>query len=174
MRERILIAGSGGQGVLLIGRILASVAMKHVPHVTFFPSYGVEVRGGTSNCQVVLASDEISSPVCETFDTMIIMNQASQDRFMQDVPDDTTLCILNTSLCEPPDHQRVMGIPATDWANELGDTRAANLIMLGAYIGRRNMLERADVETGIRSAFNGKSTQLAALNLRAFEKGFFL
>ena len=63
MLERLLIAGSGGQGIVLIGRMLASVAVKNIPHVTFFPAYGAEVRGGTSNCQVVLSTKEIASPV---------------------------------------------------------------------------------------------------------------
>ena len=77
MLERLLIAGSGGQGVLTIGKILARVAVDQVPHLTFFPDYGAEVRGGTSHCEVILSSDEIASPLAETVDSCIIMNEPS-------------------------------------------------------------------------------------------------
>ena len=94
MLERIFIAGSGGQGVLTTGKLLASVAVDHVDHLTFFPSYGAEVRGGTSNCQVVFSSNEIASPVSEEFDTLIIMNQESANVFLdRQTPD--ALVLLN-------------------------------------------------------------------------------
>ena len=96
MLERVLIAGSGGQGVVLIGRIVATVALPRVPHITFFPSYGAEVRGGTSHCQVVLSSDEISSPLSERFDSLILMNQASCDHICTS----RSSCVLNR-LREP-------------------------------------------------------------------------
>ena len=170
MLERILIAGSGGQGIILAGRLLASVAIKTVPHVTFIPAYGAEVRGGTSNCQVVLSSDEIASPVSEEFDSMLILNQASLDRFMPSIAKDGLLMI-NSSLCKVPESPPAIAIKATEVADELGDTRAANMIMLGAYIAKRELAAPKDVEDCIKDLFAGKSKALIDLNIKGFGVG---
>jgi 2-oxoglutarate ferredoxin oxidoreductase subunit gamma len=170
--ERILIAGSGGQGVILIGRLLANCALGAVPHLTFFPAYGAEVRGGTSNCQVVLSSEEISSPVSESFDSMIVLNRASAERFR---PRMTGACLvlLNRSLCDPPDVPSPMAaIPATEMAAELGNPRVANVVMLGAYGARKPLLPRGKLEDGIRAALASKGADLVELNLRAFDAGW--
>ena len=171
MVERILIAGSGGQGIILIGKLLASVAVNRVAHVTFFPAYGAEVRGGTSNCQVILSTKEISSPVSERFGSVIIMNQASADRFLPRMADNC-LAVLNSSMCKAPTSvaSPVM-IKATELANEFGDTRAANFIMLGAFLARKQVVPTADIEQEIVQAFTDKSRKLIDLNMKAFRAG---
>lgn len=170
MLERILIAGSGGQGIRLTGKLLATAALNKVAHVTFFPSYGAEVRGGTSNCQIVLASDEIASPVSDAFDTMILMNQESRERFVaQAAPG--CLVLLNTSMCEAAEPGSAIEVPATDIANELGDVRVANFVMLGACIGAKPILPPDEIEAGIAAAFRRKGDALVALNLQAFQTG---
>ncbi|MBA4388448.1 MAG: 2-oxoacid:ferredoxin oxidoreductase subunit gamma [Verrucomicrobia bacterium] len=170
MLERLLIAGSGGQGVLVIGKLLAAIAANKVPHVTFFPSYGVEVRGGTSNCQVILSDEEIASPVAEYVDSMIIMNQASADRFLsRGVPD--CIKLVNTSLSSVDKAYKAVGIRATDLANDLGNTCVANFIMLGAYQVRRPIMSSTDIEKGIEEIFTGRKSALVDLNIKAFRAG---
>lgn len=170
MLERLVIAGSGGQGVILAGRLLASAAVSTVPHVTFFPAYGAEVRGGTSNCQIVLSSDEIASPVPERFDSMILMNQASFDNFFARL-EPNGIAVVNTSLCCVPDDSRIVSVEATGQAEKIGDLRAANFIMLGAYVGSRRGIPDSDVEGTIAKAFSSKGPRLAELNVEAFRNG---
>jgi 2-oxoglutarate ferredoxin oxidoreductase subunit gamma len=170
MLERLLIAGSGGQGIVFIGRLLATAAVQEVPHVTFFPSYGAEVRGGASKCQVVLSSREIASPVTEEMDSILVMNQESADRYLTDGRGDC-LVVLNRSLCRASAVPDAVAVPATEWADEIGDTRAANLIMLGAYLARKPVVKVATLETCMAAALGGKNGSLLELNLRAFRKG---
>ncbi|MFO7871599.1 MAG: 2-oxoacid:acceptor oxidoreductase family protein [Kiritimatiellia bacterium] len=170
MLERVLMAGSGGQGIITIGKLFASTCLDTVPHITFFPAYGAEVRGGTSNCQVILSSEEIPSPVSEVYDSMLIMNQASLDRFFGRASD-SSLLIVNTSMCRPPDHPNVAGVDATQAAHSLGNAKAANFIMLGKYIGSRHILKPDLLDDGIRKLFAGKGRDLVELNIKAFHKG---
>ena len=170
MLERILIAGEGGQGVILIGRLLASVAVKTIEHVTFFPSYGAEVRGGTSYCHVIMSSTEIASPLAGRFDSMIIMNQESANKFLPH-RGKNCLVVVNSSLCAMPKGTSVLGISATELANELGNTCTANFIMLGAYLARKPVVLRADVEKSTRSMLSGKNQALVDLNIQAFRVG---
>ncbi len=170
MLERLLIAGSGGQGIVMVGRLLASVAVKTVQYVTFFPAYGAEVRGGTSNCQVILSSGEIADPVPEELDSMIIMNQASADKFGHHVRKGCLLFI-NSSLCKVPASIPAVSVNATGMANKLGNICVANFIMLGAYLARRPYVAPADVEEGIEQALAGKDRALVDLNIQAFRSG---
>jgi len=171
MLERILITGSGGQGVILIGRILASSGVQYVPHITFFPSYGAEVRGGTSACQVILSSDEIASPLSEKFDTIVVMNQASCEHFHKQMTKDC-LVLLNTSMCKiPAVASEILPVDATFMADRLGDTRVANFIMLGAYFAARPLLSPPQIEQGIRQMLAEKDAALIELNIRAFRAG---
>ena len=173
MLERVLIAGSGGQGVVLIGRIVATVALPRVPHITFFPSYGAEVRGGTSHCQVVLSSDEISSPLSERFDSLILMNQASCDQFLPRI-EEQGIALINTSLCRAPAKAQVVAVPATAEADRLGNVRAANFIMLGAYIARRKTADPDEVADAVAKALGKKNRELVELNVKAFRTGLTL
>lgn len=170
MHERLLIAGSGGQGIILIGRLLATVAVKDVPHVTFFPSYGAEVRGGVSSCQVVLSSREIASPVSETFDSLLILNQQSADRFLPLRAGDG-LAIINGSLCRVAARPEDVVVRATALANEIGDPRAANFVMLGAYLAQKPVVSAAEMEAGIAGVFGNMERAVADVNLKAFRLG---
>jgi len=171
MLERIVIAGSGGQGIILIGRILASSAIRHFPHITFFPSYGAEVRGGTSSCQVVLSSEEIASPLSEKFDTIIVMNQSSSEHFQKQMTRDC-IVLINTSICKiPAAPSEVLPVDATCMADRLGDTRVANFIMLGAYLAAKPVMPPLQVEKEIREMLEGKDASLIELNIKAFRTG---
>ena len=168
------MAGSGGQGLSLLGKVLANAALRSVPHITFFPSYGAEMRGGTSNCQVILSPVEIPSPVAERFDTMILMNQESLERFWP-ARDQRGLALVNSTLCRIPRKAAgTVAVPATREADTLGDTRVANLIMLGALIARQPVVPPADITDSIRGLLAGKSPRLIEINLNAFQAGLGL
>ena len=172
MLERVLIAGTGGQGVVLAGKILATAAVDVAPHVTFFPDYGAEVRGGTSKCEIILSSDEIASPVSHEFESMLFLNQASVDKFLpQAVSCD--LVILNSSLCSvPPDiGESAVAVPATELAGGLGDARSANLVMLGAYLARKPLVPPGRVMDELRSMLAGKGEALLQLTVKALDLG---
>lgn len=169
--ERILIAGSGGQGIVVLGRLLANAALARVPHITFFPNYGIEVRGGMSNCQVILATREIASPVSDEFEAMLIMDEASAENYLPSLAPGG-IAIVNSSLC--PKVKPGPGIhilPATDKADRLGDVRVANVIMLGALITQRSFITPAEVIAGITQTLGSKNPSMLRLNIKAFNIG---
>lgn len=170
MHEQILIAGSGGQGIISLGKLLALLAVDTVPHVTFFPSYGAEVRGGTANCQVILSGNEIASPIAETFDSMMIMNQLSADRFLPQLKPHG-VAVVNESLCLVPADKRLAAIRATEIANRLGNARAANFVMLGAWFRRKPLIEPGAVEQALPTFFPDAKPALLDINLKAFRAG---
>lgn len=170
MLERILIAGSGGQGIVLLGKLLARLAMDTVPHVTFFPSYGAEVRGGTSNGQVILSSDEIASPLAEEFDSLLIMNEQSRVRFFPGLTP-AGLAVINQSLCQAPSDKRLVLVRATEIADQLGNARAANFVMLGTWLAHKPLIAVPAVESLIAESFAGAKPAIRETNLKALQAG---
>lgn len=170
MTNRVLIAGSGGQGIMLIGKILARAALDSRQYITFFPAYGAEVRGGTSNCQVVLSSEEISSPLAEEFDNVMIMNQPSLERFMPRFSKNC-LGVVNSSLCHDCSCSGLKPVDATVIANKLGDKRAANFVMLGALLAEVALVPPGTVENEITRNFQSARPAIAELNILAFRRG---
>ena len=170
MHERIIIAGSGGQGVISLGKLLARLAAETIQHVTFFPAYGAEVRGGTSNCQVILSTNEIAAPIAEIFDSIIIMNQQSAEYFMPAL-DKHGLAIVNQSLCKVHADSRHVLIPATEIADRLGSAKAANFVMLGAWLARKPLIPAGAIENAMASHFPDAPPALIDINIRAFRAG---
>jgi len=170
MLERLLIAGSGGQGIVLVGKLIATIAVRDTPHVTFFPAYGAEVRGGTSHCQVILSSEEIASPISEQFDSMIMMNQPSFERFLPEMTKNC-LIIINSSMCEVPASPPTLAVNATELAEQLGDTRIANFVMLGVYLAAKRIASPTETEECIQRILAGKNRTLIDLNIKAFRAG---
>lgn len=170
MTERILISGAGGQGIVTIGKLLARAAMQTYPFLTFFPSYGAEVRGGASSCQVILSDSEISSPVAEEFDILIAMNQAAADRFAP-LLGGKGLGIVNATLCKAGRGRNVHPVHATKIADQLGNVKAANLVALGAMLARKPVVSPATMEKHIKQSFSSLPKAIANINLRAFYWG---
>lgn len=171
MTERIIMAGSGGQGIMTIGKMLGQVAMEGGRQVTFIPAYGPEVRGGTAHCEVVLSDEPIPSPLVEQADTLIILNQPSYDKFRPRLKPDGVL-ILNSSTAQPePGDKRALLIPATAAANELGNVRAANLVALGAYAQLRGGVPIEGVMAVLAKEFGPARASLLEVNRKAFLKG---
>lgn len=167
--ERILVAGAGGQGIVFLGKLLANAAIERIPHITFFPSYGAEVRGGDSHCQVTLSDREISSPVANAFDVMIVMNQHSADKFLPRLMA-RGIALVNSSLCKVRETPTRLLVPATEEADQLGDQRVANLVMLGALLAHRKVVSPASIEANLKTFFAGSRAALDR-NLAAFHAG---
>ncbi|MCK4913229.1 MAG: 2-oxoacid:acceptor oxidoreductase family protein [Planctomycetes bacterium] len=141
--EEIIIAGFGGQGIMLAGKLLAQTAMKSKKEVTYMPSYGAEVRGGTANCMVVITEREIASPLITQPNSLIVMNKASLEKFTPRLKDNGLL-IYNSSLIdyEPQVSKtiKVLAIPADQLAIELGNHKSANMVIVGAYLQMRGII----------------------------------
>ena len=170
MHERILIAGSGGQGIVSLGKLLARLAAETIQHVTFFPAYGAEVRGSTSNCQVILSANEIAAPVAETFDSILVMNQQSAEHFMPALDKDG-LAIVNQSLCKVHADSRHVLVPATEIADRLGSAKAANFVMLGAWLAHKPLIPASAIENAMASHFPDAPAALIDINIKAFRTG---
>jgi len=139
--EEVIIAGFGGQGTMLAGKLLAQTAMKTGKEVTYMPSYGAEVRGGTANCMVIIAGSEIACPVVSRPDSLIVMNKASLTKFGPRLKTGGLL-VMNSSLIdiEPQLDEtiEIVKVPADEIAVELGNQKAANMVALGAYLQKRS------------------------------------
>lgn len=173
MIERVIMAGHGGQGLMMIGRLLAHVAMREGKHVTFLPSYGTEVRGGTANCHVIISTEEIFSPLVEVADTLLIMNQPSYEKF-KNILKPGGLLLINSSLVHPEastNDVELVCVPATEWAAEIGNVRVANMIMTGAYNALKKLVAIQNLLAELRSTLADKKSELFELNKKALERG---
>jgi 2-oxoglutarate ferredoxin oxidoreductase subunit gamma len=167
---KMFFAGSGGQGVLLMGQMVTYAAMLEDKSSTFFPSYGPEMRGGTANCTVVVSDKTVSCPVIYESDFVVAMNLPSMVKFEPTLKPGGIL-LLNKSII----HQEakrgditVYDVPANEMAHELGNPRVANMIMLGAFVRTAKIVAEDTVETVIRETFSGKKAELADINIKAF------
>lgn len=142
MENRIIIAGSGGQGILFLGKLMTYAAMLEGKDVTWFPAYGAEMRGGTANCTVIISDEVIGSPVIRNPDILMAMNDASYSRFSERLMSNGFL-IYDSSLINAETFRKdvnVIPIPASSLAATLKDTKSANMAMLGAFIGVTDIL----------------------------------
>jgi 2-oxoglutarate ferredoxin oxidoreductase subunit gamma len=168
----IVMAGFGGQGLMAIGKILAKSAMEEGRHVTWMPSYGPEMRGGTANCVVIIDDDPIGSPVLKKTQAAIVMNKQSIDKFEPSVADQG-LIVVNTSLIDRKVQRadlKAIYVEANALAEKEGSGKAANMVMLGAYVAATHVVKPATVEHAIEVTFEGKKGA-ADVNIRAFRKG---
>jgi len=170
MATKIFFAGSGGQGVLLMGQMIASAAMQEGKSTTFFPSYGPEMRGGTANCTVIVSDRPISSPLIFESDCVVAMNTPSMLKFEPTLKK-CGLMLLNKSIIHQDaarDDITIYEIPANDIAAELGNPRVANMVMLGAFVRTSNVVSSDTMEKIIHDLFDVKKAELVDLNLKAF------
>ena len=171
--EDVIIAGFGGQGVLFIGKLLAYAAMKEGRKVTWIPSYGPEMRGGTANCTVVISDETIGSPVITSPHSLIVMNNPSLDSFEPRLITGGVL-IMNTSLITRESKRNdvtVIKVPANKIAFELGSDKAANMVMLGAYIAKTKVVSSQSILDGLEKVLGEEKRRFLEINKRAFEKG---
>ncbi len=173
MTEEIIIAGFGGQGVLSMGKIIAYSGIMENKEVTWFPSYGPEMRGGTANVTVVVSDDRISSPVIQEFDTAIILNQQSMDKFEKTVKPGGTLIYDPNGILKPPARTdiNIYKVEGTRTAVEMGNPKVFNMIVVGSYLKVKPILSLANVEKGLEKSLPPRYHKLIPLNLKAIEKG---
>lgn len=173
MKEDAIIAGFGGQGILLMGQLLAETALRQGFHTTWFPSYGPEMRGGTANCTTMWSDEEIGSPICAAYTVAVVMNQPSLERFAPRVLPGELLLVNETMVpvrCPRRDISMVY-VPAGEIARNAGNEKVANVVMLGALLGLRPTLRLADMAAAIESAIGAKYPQLVAVNQAALQAG---
>jgi len=172
MTERIIIAGSGGQGVMLLGKVLAETAMLEGKQVTYLPAYGPEVRGGTSHCMVTISDEEIGSPYISQADTLIILNNPSLVKF-KDKLKNMGLLILNSSLAKSESSGKIClyQFPFTDIAIKLGNIKVANMVALGCYLGARKTLEINDVLQVFKIMAPAGNLRILEINEQALAEG---
>jgi 2-oxoglutarate ferredoxin oxidoreductase subunit gamma len=173
MYEKTIFSGFGGQGVLMMGYVLAVSAMKDGRNVTYLPSYGAEVRGGTANCTVVVADEEIFSPVVSTPDYAVIMNKPSLIKYEGTIRQGGVI-ILNSSLVDRDPSRgdvEVVKVPANDIAKELGSDRTINMIMLGAFVGKTKITTLDSIMDGLTEIVKGKKASLMKLNRKGLDRG---
>ena len=167
------MAGTGGQGIMVMGQLLAHAAVVEDKNVVWFPSYGPETRGGTADCTVIISSDEIGSPVTATPDTLIALSQSQLDKFAPSVKREGVI-LVNSSLAAPPQDRgdcKIISIPANDIANELGSSRIANMVMLGAFIELVKPVRLDSVREALAEVLPPHRHDLIPLNKRALEEG---
>lgn len=174
MEERIVIAGFGGQGVMALGQLLTFSGMTEGKYVSWLPSYGPEMRGGTANCNVVIATQPVGSPVVIDSTSAIMMNRPSLDKF-EDLVVEGGKLFINSSLIDRKAERKdidIYYVPANEIAEELGNPKIANMVMLGAYLEATKSVK---VETILNKAFTAvfgeNRANLLPINKKALEKG---
>ncbi|NLJ59324.1 MAG: 2-oxoacid:ferredoxin oxidoreductase subunit gamma [Firmicutes bacterium] len=173
MQEQVIFADFGGQGVMLIGQLVTYAGMMEGANVSWMPSYGPEMRGGTANCQVVVSPKEVSSPLVTEPTSLIALNKPSLDKFAPWVRRGG-LIIYNSSLIElPPERTdvRVLAVPANKIANELGDLRIANMVALGAYLATTRVVGSDTVLDAMKKVLPERRHNLIPLNRQALARG---
>lgn len=173
INEKVIIAGFGGQGVMLMGQLLSFCATEKDVNTLWFPSYGPETRGGTANCSVTISEAYVNSPVISSPDSIIIMNKPSLAKFLPKLKQGG-ICFVNSSLVldEPyRDDVTVYEVPANDLALQLGNLRVANMVMLGAYLAITNIFTEEDVITVLKHKFTGAKAKLIDINRQALNIG---
>jgi 2-oxoglutarate ferredoxin oxidoreductase subunit gamma len=173
MKEEIIIAGFGGQGVLSMGKILAYGGIMQDQEVSWLPSYGPEMRGGTCNVSVVLSDNKISSPILSRFDTAIILNQQSMDKFEKQVKPGGLLIYDTNGITRHPERKdiQVYRIDAVEVAAKLGNAKAYNMVVLGAFLKIKPIVTMENVLKGLKKSLPPRHHNLIPMNEQAITAG---
>lgn len=172
--QDVIMAGFGGQGVMLIGNLLSYAGMEHGLNVTYIPVYGPEMRGGTANCTVVVSDEDIGSPIIQRPKSLIVMNQPSLDKFQPRL-EDGGVQVLNSSLVDATQAEarvRTVCVPANEIADGLGNTKMANMVALGAYVQATGIVPLAVVQESLKHVISAHYSHLIPKNAEALQAGF--
>ena len=173
LSEKVIVAGFGGQGVMLMGQLLSYAATEKDINTLWFPSYGPETRGGTANCSVTISETYVNSPVISTPDSIMIMNKPSLAKFQPKLKKDGH-CFVNTSLVKGVDYREdvnVHEVAANDIALQLGNLKVANMVMLGAYLAITKVFTEDEIIDIMKKKFTGSKAALIDINRKALEAG---
>ena len=171
--EELIIAGFGGQGIMLAGKLLAQASMVGDHQVTFMPSYGAEVRGGTANCMVVIADEPIAAPLVTDPDSLIALNKASVTKFTKRIKAGGLL-VVNSSMVEQLPQRNdvtILPVPADNIAVELNSPRSANMVVLGAYLAQRGFLDIDAVVDCLADVLAKRHHHTLDVNAEALRRG---
>jgi 2-oxoglutarate ferredoxin oxidoreductase subunit gamma len=171
--HEIIFAGFGGQGVLSMGQILAYAAMIEGKEVSWMPSYGPEMRGGTANCIVIVSSEKISSPLVNNFDSAVLLNQPSVDKFEHSVKPGGLLIYEESTILNPPrrDDIEISAVPAIIEAQKLQKKQVANIILLGAFLEKRPLVKTENIISALKKVLPERHHHLIPLNESALGIG---
>ncbi|MDX9695437.1 MAG: 2-oxoacid:acceptor oxidoreductase family protein [Bacteroidales bacterium] len=173
MTEELIIAGFGGQGVLSMGKILCYSGIVQGQEVTWMPSYGPEMRGGTANVTVILSDERISSPIVGEFDTAIILNQQSMDKFEKTVKKGGTLIYDSNGITRHPERKdiNIYRVEAAEEAAKMDSTKTFNMIVLGGYLKIKPIVKMENVVAGIKKSLPERYHHLVPMNEKAIVRG---
>ncbi len=176
MTEEIIIAGFGGQGVLSMGQILCYSGVMENKEVSWMPSYGPEMRGGTANCIAIVSDEKISSPILTRFDTVIALNQPSLDKFESAVKPGGLLIYEASTILNPPTRTdiEVLAIEASNEAAKMNNTKIMNMIVLGALLKKKPIIKFESALKGLAKVLPERYHNLIPLNKEAMEHGMML
>ncbi len=173
MYQGVIMSGFGGQGVISAGILLAYSGMTDGKYVTFFPAYGAEMRGGTANCSVVIASDEIASPVVAYPDTLIVMNEPSLAKFEASVRKGGLLLINSSLVAAKPKREdvEVKYVPANEIAEKLGSIKIANMVMIGSFSKHTGAISFDALKKSLQKVFPRARQEIIEMDSEALKKG---
>jgi 2-oxoglutarate ferredoxin oxidoreductase subunit gamma len=173
MIEELIVAGFGGQGVLSLGMTLAYAGMVEKKEISWMPSYGPEMRGGTANCITILSTNKISSPIISKFDSAIILNQPSMDKFADRIKPGGLLLYESGNIFKPCTRTdiRIIGIPATTEAIKMKNAKIMNMIILGAYLSLKPVVKNESILEALKKVLPEKYHYLLDINKQALELG---
>jgi 2-oxoglutarate ferredoxin oxidoreductase subunit gamma len=171
--QEIIIAGFGGQGVLSMGQLLVYAAMLEGKEISWMPSYGPEMRGGTANCIVIVSDTKISSPIVSKFDSALVLNQPSMEKFADKVHPGGLLIYERSTIINPPKRTdiEILNIPALEEAHRLTSKQVANVVLLGAYLERRPVVKPENVVLALRKVLPKHRQNLLPINEKALLRG---
>ena len=173
MEKNFILAGFGGQGILLAGTVLANSFMLDNKNVTWYPCYGAEMRGGTVNCEVVVSDTEVSSVHKQNCDYALVLNQQSFDRFVLNVKSGGTIVANSTLVAEtmPRDDINYVFAPMGKLANELGTSKVTNIVSLGVLSSVADIISKEMLKSAIEKVIGSKKNDLLPLNMKALDAG---
>lgn len=171
---QILIAGFGGQGVLFAGKVLAYQGLMESKNVSWLPSYGPEMRGGTANCSVILSDSPVGSPIVSNPDVLFAMNLPSLDKYENEAVSGAKIFIDSTLINRKVKREDVSAfyIPATQLASDIGAPTLANMILLGKMLKETNLVKFENIEAGLKKVIPPKKADMLGLNLKALQTGY--
>jgi len=174
MLIKTVFSGFGGQGVIMMGYLLATAGMYEEKNVTCLPSYGAEVRGGTANCTVVISTEEIASPIASEPEFAVLMNNPSLILYQNQIQTGGTI-FLNSSMIEDRPIRgdlEIFEVPVNELVKPLGQDKAANMVMLGAFIKKSGLVSLETLNRVLKDTFSSKNPAIIKLNKQALQLGF--
>ncbi len=173
MKKSFVFSGSGGQGIMSAGMMMAHAAIDMEKHATFLPEYGPEQRGGSAKCTVIISDGEIVSPLTKKCDNLVAMNEQAYNKFKDDIKEGGILVVNSSRITSEinRDDVKVIAVPVDDIALEVGNIKVANIVIIGALIGATEIVSKDIFVASLEEKFKEKKPEILEMNMKALEKG---